>query len=122
MDFLADGLKVKKTQGGKALLCCLVLLPPFVFGLAYPKVFLVALSYAGGFGAVILFGVLPALMVWKGRYYLRIVAEQIVPGGKVMLALIILFALAVVGFEIHREIIRYQEKTQHIVVNDGVVQ
>jgi len=107
VDFLADGLKVKKTPSGKALLCCLVLLPPFVLGLAYPKAFLTALSYAGGFGAVTLFGILPALMVWKGRYSLRIVAEKMVPGGKVVLILLILFALMVVGFEIHHELGRY---------------
>jgi hypothetical protein len=51
-----------------------------------------ALNYAGAFGAVILFGILPALMVWSGRYIKGISGEKIVPGGKITLGAIILFA------------------------------
>lgn len=96
VDFLADGLNVKKTGKGKILLISLVLVPPFVCSLLYPAVFLMALNYAGGFGAMMLFGILPALMAWKGRYQnpdpTRI---QLVPGGKPVLILIMAFALAV---------------------------
>ena len=92
VDFLADGLKIEKTGLGKAKLINLVLVPPLIFAFFYPTIFLTALNYAGGIGAVILFGILPALMVWKGRYYQHYFVKPIVPGGKPVLVLIILFA------------------------------
>lgn len=95
VDFLSDGLKIKKTATGKIALICLVIVPPSIFGMLHPDIFLMALSYAGGFGAVILFGILPALMVWKGRYYQNIDSPRLVPGGKLMLLLIIVFSLFV---------------------------
>ncbi|MBA3722867.1 MAG: tyrosine transporter [Parachlamydiaceae bacterium] len=99
VDFLADGLNVKKTPSGKIFLLALVLGPPFILALIYPTIFLMALNYAGGFGAVILFGILPALMVWKGRYYQHLPFAQIVPGGKPVLAIVILFAVWVIGLQ-----------------------
>lgn len=100
VDFLADGLQVKKDDKGKLLLCLLVIAPPFVLSVVYPNIFLLALNYAGAFGAVILFGILPALMVWSGRYIKEIKGTRIVPGGKVTLGAIILFALWVVGMQL----------------------
>ena len=64
--FLADGLHMEKKGIQKIFLCFLALAPPFFFAISYPHIFLVALNYAGAFGAVILFGVLPALMAWSG--------------------------------------------------------
>lgn len=96
VDFLADGLKIKKTPFGKIILTLLVLIPPFLCALFYPTIFLVALNSAGGFGVVILFGILPALMVWKGRYSQKIKAPRLVPGGKPLLVVIIGFALWVI--------------------------
>lgn len=100
VDFLADGLRIKKDRLGKILLCFLVIGPSFALSLAYPRIFLVALNYAGAFGAVILFGILPALMVWSGRYYKHMDQKKIVPGGKVVLAAIILFALGIMGLQV----------------------
>lgn len=100
VDFLADGLNIKKTSRGKVILCLLVLVPPFVCALLYPGIFLSALSYAGGFGAVILFGILPALMVWSGRYYKKMGTVPLVPGGKLTLVLVILFSCVVMGLQI----------------------
>lgn len=99
-DFLADGWKIKKEGKGKIFLSLAVVLPPYLFSIFYPNLFLVALNYAGGIGAVLLFGILPALMVWKGRYQMGYVAPQIVPGGKFTLGAIILFSLAVMGLQI----------------------
>ena len=93
VDFLADGLKIQKTRSGKVFLIGLVLLPPLIFAFFYPTLFLIALNYAGGFGAVVLFGILPALMVWRGRYYMHSSIDPMVPGGKPILILIILFAV-----------------------------
>lgn len=100
VDFLGDGLKVKKSPSSKALLCGLVLIPPFICALFYPTIFLSALSYAGGFGAVILFGILPALMAWRGRYKNKMITQELVPGGKITLVLVILFALWVMSLQI----------------------
>ena len=95
VDFLSDGLHVKKDVKGKILLCALVILLPLAFALSYPKVFLMALSYAGSYGAVTLFGILPAAMVWGGRYYRKIDAPRLLPGGRTALVVIVIFALAV---------------------------
>ena len=100
VDFLADGLQVKKDARGKLLLCLLVIAPPFILSVLYPRIFLLALNYAGAFGAVILFGVLPALMVWSGRYIKGISGDKIVPGGKITLGAIILFAIWVIGMQL----------------------
>lgn len=103
VDFLADGLKIKKTASGKLALCLLVLAPPYLVTVYNPQLFLVALNYAGAFGAVILFGVLPALMVWVGRYTLKLGKEPLVPGGKTALALIIAFAAMVSTLQLAHE-------------------
>lgn len=93
VDFLADGLRVRKSRWGKFCLCLLVIVPPFILSLIYPRIFLSALNYAGAFGAVILFGILPALMVWSGRYYKQLGQKHLVPGGKWTLGSIICFAI-----------------------------
>lgn len=91
VDFLADGLGIRNSLN-RIVPIALVLVPPFVFALLHPTIFLIALNYASGFGAVILFGIVPALMVWKGRYQKKISAPQLVPGGKFVLILIFLFS------------------------------
>lgn len=104
VDFLADGLHIKKTPQGKLLLCSLVIALPLGFALIYPKLFLTALSYAGSFGAVILFGILPAVMVWVSRYHKKLSAPCMLPGGKLSLGLIILSSLAIIGMQIYNDI------------------
>lgn len=101
VDFLADGFHIKKDARGKALLCGLVFGLPFIFALIYPKIFLTALKYAGSFGAVTLFGLLPAAMAWMGRYRKGIPGVRVLPGGRFSLALIIGAALAVMGLQLY---------------------
>lgn len=100
VDFLSDGLKIKKDALGKILLCLLVIVPPYVLSLLYPRVFLMALNYAGAFGAVILFGILPALMVWAGRYREGLGTKPVVPGGKFVLLGIIAFAVWIMTMQL----------------------
>lgn len=101
VDFLADGLHVKKDRKGKFLLCLLTLAPPFIFAAVYPKLFFAALNYAGGFGAVLLFGILPAAMVWSERYrHPNPRATRIVPGGKAVLVLVMIFACVIIGLQL----------------------
>jgi tyrosine-specific transport protein len=104
VDFLADGFKIKKNTRGKIILCSLVIALPFAFALIYPKVFLLALTYAGSFGAVVLFGILPAAMVWSGRYIKKIEAQKLLPGGKPALIAILVFAVGVIGLQIYKDI------------------
>ncbi len=107
VDFLSDGLKIEKKGLRHAFLCFLAFGPPFLFALYYPQIFLSALTYAGGFAAVLLFGILPAFMVWKGRYVKNMRGPQLVPFGKPMLVLIILIALGIMFLEILKEIPSY---------------
>lgn len=98
-DFLADGFKIKKTRSGRMLLFVLTFLPPLAFALTDPRAFLSALEYAGAFGVVVLLGLLPALMVWFGRYRKGYHSEFKTPGGKLALILAIAVSLMVIGIE-----------------------
>ena len=99
-DFLADGLKIKKTHKGRAFLFVLTFLPPIVFTLTNPRAFFSALGYAGAFGVVILLGLLPALMAWSGRYRKQFTSTFQTPGGKIALIAAMGFSLAVIALEI----------------------
>lgn len=94
-DFMADGLKIEKKGMGKILLCGLIFIPPWLLAVLFPKAFLSALNYAGSFGCVSLFMILPALMAWKNRYQLNRERPYQVAGGKVSL-----IALSGLGFAI----------------------
>jgi len=100
LDFLADGLQVKKTALGKIMLCLLIFVPPLVVTFIHPGLFLRALDFAGGFGCSLLLGVLPILMVWRGRYYLGLKSEDQLPGGRFVLVLLLLF----VGVQLFSEL------------------
>lgn len=93
LDFLADGLKIKKDFLGKLGLCALVFIPPLLIAFSFPHIFLTALGYAGGFGCAILLGLLPILMVWKGRYHLGLKSSYSLWGGKFLLTFLLLFVI-----------------------------
>lgn len=93
LDFLADGFSIKKTPQSKVLLCLLIFVPPVLFALIHPHIFLIALDYAGGFGCALLLGLLPVLMVWAGRYHLGLKGEYRVKGGRFILVLFVLFVI-----------------------------
>jgi len=90
LDFLADGLKIKKEGMKKVALCLGIFVPPTVIALLYPGVFITALEYAGGVSCALLFGVLPPLMVWVGRYIKKYERQHPqLKGGKSVLSLLI---------------------------------
>ncbi|MCI5052346.1 MAG: tyrosine transporter [Simkaniaceae bacterium] len=93
LDFLADGFKLhKRTHGSRLGLCLLVFIPPLVISIYNPDIFFLALNYAGGIGCVLLLGLLPVLMVWSGRYRLKLEGgERQLPGGKALLCLLVVF-------------------------------
>jgi tyrosine-specific transport protein len=93
LDFLADGLRVEKTKQGRLLLCFGVFVPPMLIAYTHPHVFLSALDFAGGFGCALLLGLLPILMVWRGRYFLKLPSTYSIPGGKPLLIILLLFVV-----------------------------
>jgi len=98
-DFLADGFRIKKDLKGKLLLLVLMFTPPLLFALFYSRGFVVALGYAGVFVAI-LYGILPTLMVWRGRYIEKKKKEFHVIGGKPLLLVIFMGSLAIIFFQI----------------------
>lgn len=101
-DFLADGLNVKKDGKGKLLLGLLIVIPTVIFATQYERVFLVAIETSGGFGDSILNGIFPVLMVWIGRYRMRLSegASFRFPGGRVLLFIVSLFFASTLLLEI----------------------
>lgn len=98
--FLADGMKVNYKKQENLGLCLLALLPPLIFSIIYPQLFFKALNFAGGICAVILFGILPATMVWIGRYRMDESGAYKMPGGKPLLIFIFAFAVFILFVQI----------------------
>lgn len=99
-DFLADGLNIKQTLYGKIGLSSLIFIPPLLVAIIYPHIFLTMLDYAGGIGCALLLGLLPIIMVWRGRYHFQFKGSQQLFGGKYILALLALFVICEVVFEL----------------------
>jgi len=99
--FIGDGLKVSVPKS-KSYLLFLALTPPTAFALLYPNIFYSALSFAGGICAVILFGLFPALIAYKGRYFEKICEKYQVFGKKPLLVFVLAFSIYLVAFEIYR--------------------
>jgi tyrosine-specific transport protein len=94
-DLLSDGLKVKRNHLGRSFIALLTFVPPLLFACFYPDGFLFALGYAGVFVAV-LHGILPAAMVWSGRYHLKLSSAYRVIGGRLALIIVFLISLLVI--------------------------
>ncbi|KAL3752219.1 hypothetical protein ACJRO7_012951 [Eucalyptus globulus] len=89
-DFLADLLKLPSGQS-KPLPYLLTLVPPLILSLLDPEIFFKALDFAGTYGVLVLFGILPAAMSWSDRQSNSITSmglPTLVPGGRLTLALI----------------------------------
>lgn len=99
VDFLLDGLKLKRNYFTRFFIILLAMVPPLLFAIYFPSGFILALSYAGVFVAI-LYGILPALMVWRARYFQHLTADFKVFGGRVVLVLMILCSLIVVGLQV----------------------
>ncbi len=97
--FWADGLQLGYQTKENFWLCFLSLLPPLLFSIFYPQIFFKALNFAGGICAVTLFGILPVLMVWKGRTKHSLSSYQC-KGGRPLLLAIFLFAIFISFFQL----------------------
>ena len=99
-DFLSDGLRIKEKGVGNLSLAILVVVPTLFFAIYFERAFLVALDTSGGYGDAILNGIMPALMIWVGRYHLKYKSNFKIPGGKPLLIFIVLFFSAILIYEI----------------------
>lgn len=90
-DFLIDSLQIKRDQKGRLFTLVITFLPPLIFAFFYPDGFILALSYAGIFVAILL-GILPVLMIWSGRYWKKIAKGYQVGVNKFVLILILAFS------------------------------
>lgn len=95
IDFLSDGLKPLPLAGPSKhlIILALFLIPPALFSLFIPHLFLKALGMAGGFADVLLLGILPAVVVWIGRYVKKIKSSYTVAGGKMLILFVFAFSL-----------------------------
>lgn len=95
---IADGLKLKESPIGKIVTAMLTFMPPLLFAAFYPNGFMVALSYAGVIVAIV-HGILPAVMVWRGRYHLKLDrgSDYAVWGGKPVMIGVVILGMMVIG-------------------------
>lgn len=86
-------------QSKKFFIYSLVIIPPIVPSILNPNIFLDAMDLAGAFGISVLFGIIPAAMAWKQRYQTAnpTSSNQMVWGGKTVLAIMIGLAVAVIA-------------------------
>jgi tyrosine-specific transport protein len=94
-DFWADGLQLEKKGKNHLIIVAATFLPPLIVVLFIPGLFVTALQYAG-IDIVVLLILLPALMAWIGRYHKKIHRGFTVPGGKVLLVMMMLFSVAMI--------------------------
>jgi len=99
VDFLGDGLKMKRTGVSRGILCAAVFIPPVLFAAANPGIFIEAIGVAGGFGEAILNGLLPIAVVWVGRYLYHLPSVYRLGGGRTLLVVLLLFTLLIMGIE-----------------------
>jgi len=93
-DFIADGFSIKKTPGGRLVIIAITFIPPFLYATFFPRGFILAVSYAGLFVAV-LHGILPALMVWFGRKKYKELKYK-APAGVVGIIVILIFSAVLI--------------------------
>jgi tyrosine-specific transport protein len=99
-DFLSDGLNIPKKGWGSAFLGLLIVVPTLLSSINFERLFLAALDASGGFGDSILNGLLPVLMIYIGRYYMKLRKTGFTaPGGKRLLAAIFVFYLIALFIE-----------------------
>eukprot|EP00892_Ulva_mutabilis_P010671 jgi/Ulvmu1/7977/UM004_0210.1 len=98
-DFFLDALSLSNANRVPAYV--LTLLPPYVFALAFPDVFFQALDLAGTYGVLVLFGVMPAAMVFSERNWGSTISSiRVVPGGQPLIFAIGGTASLIIGNEV----------------------
>ncbi len=103
VDFIKDGFKKyidENNDKHNILIYLLIFTPTTLCALIYPQIFLHALSFAGGFVDVLLYGVLPALVVLGGRRIYASTASYKVVGGGVTPVVILIVSVILLVFKI----------------------
>ncbi len=95
-DFLYDGFRIQKTHKGRCLNMLVTFGPPLLLVLLFPSIFILGLSLAGIF-CVILLLLLPALMVFSGRYLKKSATGYRVWGGVSLVVLEVIVALGLLA-------------------------
>jgi len=81
------------------LILLLVFMPPLLWAKFYPQGFEQILSFAGIFVGFLL-GILPTWMLWRGRYRLGLHHGFRVPGGRALMAVILVFFVSVMVIDV----------------------
>jgi tyrosine-specific transport protein len=100
VDFFRDGFKNFPKFQYDPFIYAFVLIPPTLFTLLNPRLFLSALGFAGGFIDAVLFGLLPVVIVWVGRYARKMHGPYRVAGGKFLLSAVFIFSSAVLLYRL----------------------
>lgn len=95
-DFIADGLQRPKRGKHNLSIYGLTFVPPLTIAASGSGIFMRGLAYAGILCLILLL-LLPALMAYSGRYLKQFDKPKMLPGGKRVLLLIMLSALACIG-------------------------
>ncbi|GAX73302.1 hypothetical protein CEUSTIGMA_g756.t1 [Chlamydomonas eustigma] len=82
-----ETIPVKRKPSRRLVCFGLALAPPLLFAQLNPEGFYSVLDYAGTYGVMSLFGILPVALCWQQRYIGNTVAQsmELVPGGKPVL-------------------------------------
>jgi tyrosine-specific transport protein len=103
-DFLADGLSIRKVGMKRLFLWTLVMVPPTILAITYPRGFIGALEATGAYGDTILNGLIPLSMFFVGRYWYKYPSGLLILRSKVSLGLLSLFAFSVLILQIIRNV------------------
>jgi tyrosine-specific transport protein len=87
MDFLTDGLQLNRFAKPRLYALGLAFIPPLLLALLAPSTFLGFVTYAGII-ILVLYGILPAYLVWNARYNLQLQSTYTLPGGKATLLIV----------------------------------
>jgi len=93
VNFLSDS---SESQKNRAFYTACTIIPPVIFSLIDPNIFLLALKLAGGIGTICLFGILPAMMLWKTRYIMKKQYKKVFPFSKKALSIYILTSIVLI--------------------------
>lgn len=102
-DFLADGFSIEKRGSGALIIYPATFFPPLLFVMYFHNAFIGGLNYAG-ICCVILLMLLPAVMVWRGRYQQKIAKGYEVMGGKAAIIVVMVVAAGVLLLGIQQSI------------------
>ena len=100
VDFIGDGLNMKRTGSSRYFLTFLTFLPPFLLSVWDPTIFVTAIGFAGGFGEAFLNGILPIALVWVGRYWHKLEGEHQLPGNRWLLGILFAFSILVMIIQV----------------------